>query len=47
MVWETFLIGFAYLDIGLTILVTYLTLPIVLVYLGIVYLRKRCIKQVK
>ncbi len=40
--WETFLIGFAYLDVGLTILVTYFTLPIVLAYLGIVFLlRKR------
>jgi len=45
--WEMFLTWFAYLDIGLTILVTYFTLPIVLAYLGIVYLRKWCIKQVK
>ena len=39
--WETFLTGFAYLDIGLTILVTYLILPIALAYFGITYLHKR------
>lgn len=41
---ETFLVGFAYLDLGLTILVVYLTLPFVLIYLGIVYLNKQLCK---
>ena len=39
--WETFLTGFAYLDLGLTILVTYLILPLALVYLGARHLYKR------
>jgi len=37
---ETFLPGFAYLDIGLTILVTYLILPLALVCLGATHLYK-------
>ena len=39
--WKTFLIGFAYLDVGVTILVTYFMPPLILVWVGIVYLSKR------
>lgn len=45
--WETFLTGFAYLNLGLTILVVYLALPVVLIYLGIVHLSKWCIKPIR
>ena len=38
--WEFFLTGFAYLDIGLTILATYFILPLALAYLGARYLYK-------
>lgn len=40
-IWQTFLTGFAYLDIGLTILVTYLILPLVLAYFGVAHLYRR------
>lgn len=44
--WEVFLMGFAYLDAGLTILATYFTLPVVLVCLGVIYLYRQCVKFV-
>ncbi len=36
--WNIFLTGFIYLDVGLTILVTYFILPLALAYLGVRYL---------
>ena len=39
--WNIFLTGFAYFDVGVTILVTYFILPLALAYLGVMYLYKR------
>lgn len=39
--WNIFLTGFAYVDVGLTILVTYFILPLALAYLGVRYLYTR------
>lgn len=36
--------GFAYLDVGLTVLVTYLALPVILVCLGVNYLYKHFLR---
>jgi len=39
--WELFLVGFAYLDVGLTILVTYFILPLALTGIGIYWIVRR------
>ena len=44
--WQIFLTGFAYFDVGVTILVTYFILPLALAYLGVRYLYQH-IKGIK